>query len=210
MSITDTNREVVQSKGDAVGKITGLNHMILFVRDMTEAIRFYRDVLGLEIIKTLPPFAPNGEDPVGRNYFFRMGDGSMIGLAEYPDAEPPSSSVFAEAQIKVVNGVTQLWPGERIPPKNPQKIDHIAFNVHTREDLVFYQERLRAHGHIVSEIIDFIEANGAQFVMSIYFFDPFGNPLEISTFDLDDPDVEGRLKRHLWWADKQPPAALFE
>lgn len=210
MTSTATNRQVVRTKGDAVGKITGLNHMILFVSDMTQAIHFYRDILGLEIIKTLPAFKPDGEDPVGRNYFMRMADGSMIGFAEYPGADAPSSSVFAEAQIEVVNGVTQLWPGERIPPKNPQKIDHFAFNVPSRDDLVFYQERLREHGYIVSEVIDFIEGNGAQFVMSIYFFDPFGNPLEISTFDLDDPDVEERLKRHLWWADRQPPAALFE
>lgn len=208
MGEVEQGKPVIASSGDAVGRITGINHLILFVRDLTEAIHFYRDVLGLKIIKTLPAFQADGEEAIGRNYFFQMGDGSMIGLTEYPSVAEPSPSVFNSSPID--ESVGQLWPGKRRPPSNPQKVDHLSFGVESRADLFWFQERLRANGTEVSEVIDFVEASGAQFVMSIYFFDPFGNPLEISTFDLADPAVEDRLKRDLWYADREPPPILFD
>lgn len=199
--------KVVASKGEAAGKISGYNHMILFVQDLTKAIEFYRDILGLKIIKALPAATLGDEAPIGRNYFFQMADGSMIGLAEYKSAAPPSRSIFSSSPIDAT--VKSLWPGEQKPLQSPQKVDHVAFNVESRDELAFFRDRLRDHGVVVSDIIDFVERNGAQFVMSIYFFDPFGNPLEISTFDHNDPNVEERLRRDLWFADLEPPDALF-
>jgi catechol 2,3-dioxygenase-like lactoylglutathione lyase family enzyme len=200
--------QIVASKGDATGRISGFNHLILFVDDMTKAIGFYRDLLGLKIIKTLPELDLGDTEPVGRNYFFQMPDGTMIGLNEYPSAAPPSRSIFTGSAVDSTVG--QLWPGEKRPLQNPQKVDHISFGVETRDDLSYFRSRLFEAGVEVSEVIEFKEKNGAQFVMSIYFYDPFGNPLEISTWDSGDPKFEERLRRDLWYADEDPPAALLK
>jgi catechol 2,3-dioxygenase-like lactoylglutathione lyase family enzyme len=200
---------IVASKGDAAGKLTGFNHLVLFVADMTEAIHFYRDLLGLTIVKTLPGADLGDENPVGRQYFFQLSDSSLVGIVEYPEAAPPSRSVFTSGTIDSPDSA-ELWPGGKKPLNNPQKVNHFAFNVASRTELEFFRNRLEAAGVPVSNVIDFKDGNGAQFVMSIYFYDPFGNPLEISTFDFGDPNVEQRLRRELWYADGDAPQALFE
>src|SRR5262249_18003126 len=46
------HRRVLQETGKAVGRISGINHLVLFTRDMNEGVRFYRDLLGLRVVRT--------------------------------------------------------------------------------------------------------------------------------------------------------------
>ena len=60
--------------------VTGLAEIVLWVRDIEEALHFYRDIFGLEIIS--PPELPNK--------FLRAGEGAsgvpeMIVLVPHPD-----------------------------------------------------------------------------------------------------------------------------
>jgi catechol 2,3-dioxygenase-like lactoylglutathione lyase family enzyme len=61
-------------------RVTGLAEIVLWVRDMGAALRFYRDLFGLEIMS--PPDSPNK--------FLRAGEGGggvpeMIVLIPHPD-----------------------------------------------------------------------------------------------------------------------------
>jgi catechol 2,3-dioxygenase-like lactoylglutathione lyase family enzyme len=204
--MSDTNSKVVASKGEAAGRISGVHHLLMIVPDMGETLRFYRDLLGLKVVKTLGKIdAPSGPK-IGRNYFFELGDGSLLGLVEY-DGAAPSGPIYRGTHIST--SYSPLWPGD-VSPANSQKVDHIAFNVPTRDDVLWFMKRLRDHGVETSDLIEYAEPSGAQFVISIYFYDPFGNPLELGTFDLGDPDVESRLRRDLWFADDNPPPELME
>ena len=63
-----------------MSSVAGLAEIVLWVRDMDEALHFYQDMFGLEIIS--PPALPNK--------FLRAGDGAsgvpeMIVLVPHPD-----------------------------------------------------------------------------------------------------------------------------
>jgi catechol 2,3-dioxygenase-like lactoylglutathione lyase family enzyme len=60
-------------------KIRTINHVGLPVRDRKVALKFYRDILGLEVI----PSMVDSENIV----WMRTGDGTMIHLIEPPDGK---------------------------------------------------------------------------------------------------------------------------
>src|SRR4051794_8131839 len=47
------HRQILQEKGAAAGRISGINHLVLFARDMNEGVKFYRDLLGLRVVRTM-------------------------------------------------------------------------------------------------------------------------------------------------------------
>jgi len=76
-----------------VSGVAGLAEIVLWVRDMDTALRFYRDQFGLELIS--PPELPNK--------FLKAGEGTlgvpeMIVLVPHPDA----SSTFPREKAKRV------------------------------------------------------------------------------------------------------------
>jgi catechol 2,3-dioxygenase-like lactoylglutathione lyase family enzyme len=193
--------DVVAAKGDATGRLTGVNHIQLIVRDMREGVRFYRDVLGLRLIRTYGRYVPPADIPgartVEKNYYFELGNSEIITLIEVPDFTPPDQSVF----------VPSYWPGERVSPDSPDKFDHLALNVATRADLEWFREHLDANGVTVSKLF---EPTGMKLVTSIYFYDPSGNPLEIATFDLTGSVWEGHNPADRdQWLDAEPVPELF-
>jgi catechol 2,3-dioxygenase-like lactoylglutathione lyase family enzyme len=206
--VDQQGRAIVASKGPAAGRIEGINHLVLIVRSMDDSLPFYRDILGLRVAKSVGPFElPDGR-VIGRNYFLEMGHATFLGLVEYSDAALPRQSIWPSA----LNNRTSraLWPGQTDSPEDPEKFDHVAFDVPSMKDLEFFRGWLSSNGVAVSDVVDYEEPSGARFVKSIYFFDPSDNPLEISTFDKPDPGWEENLGRDLWFQDPNPPSALFE
>lgn len=193
MNLTDSESladSIVVSDGPAVGKITGINHLVFLCRDMDRSVRFYRDLLGLKIVRSTP-----AEKGFELQYFFELGNGELFSLYQM-------GSTVDSPQPPVVN---ILWPGaDGTPPPAPEKCDHLAFNVDTMEELLWFQRHLREHGVEVSEI--FGEAIGTGFLPGrIYFYDPDGNPLEIATTAVDDPGWEG-FDYDRWLRDCVPSA----
>ncbi|MCA1217890.1 VOC family protein [Streptomyces sp. 8L] len=47
------HQQVLQERGPATGRISGINHLVMFAKDMDEGVRFYRDVLGLRVVRTM-------------------------------------------------------------------------------------------------------------------------------------------------------------
>lgn len=213
-------KQVVTNKGPAVGKITGINHMVLYTHDMDECVRFYRDLLGMKVVRTVGWFENNaaslnkaahmssgpttGDGGVkvrARQVFFQIGNGDLVSFYEVRNLDrSPNASI-----------VSFLWPKSGAqPPQHLQKLDHLAFNVKSRADLLWMREHLLANGVTVSDPVERSNADiRNRFVISIYFSDPSNNPLEIATLDLDDPGWEG-YDYSEWFRDEDPAPSLLK
>ncbi len=181
-------RVAVPAAEKPLGTIHGINHLVLVCSEMERTLRFYGGILGLKI-KMSTNSSNLSKDPyAGRLptsewkhfYWMDMGNGDNLALLEVPGMDiEPDSSYFAF-----------LWPGGvRKAPDAPRKMDHLALNVATEDDLRAVRERFLDAGWPVSEI------EGGDQVRSIYAYDPDGMPVEIACFfdeeaayRLDDPD----------------------
>lgn len=132
-----------------------LHHAAFRCRDAEETVRFYTEVLGLKFSHAM------GEDHVPStglysphiHIFFEMEDGSSIAFFECPKD-----------------------PGNMKDAESPDWIQHFAFEVDSVETLQAAKARLQAHG------LDVVgPTNHDDFILSIYFFDPSGHRLELTT-----------------------------
>jgi catechol 2,3-dioxygenase-like lactoylglutathione lyase family enzyme len=65
-------------------QVTGLHHLTLICSDMERTIGFYRDLLGLGIVRD----GPSDDDPGTRHVWFGAVDGApgrLVSAMEYPD-----------------------------------------------------------------------------------------------------------------------------
>ena len=221
------HRRVLQESGPATGRICGINHLVLFVQDMNEGVRFYRNVLGLRVVRTVrftttaeglrsaakhsSGLAVQQSDPSSvavkmavRQVFFEMGNGLLFSLYEAPGvASRPAAPVSSV-----------LWPSAAAEkwsqPTVPQKLDHLSFDVPTQADIVWFREHLLSQGVAVSEVSERRGANNThRFISSIYFSDPSGNPLEISSFNAGDAGWPS-YDFSTWFMDEDPVPALLD
>lgn len=177
---------------ERMAQITGFNHVVLLTNDMDQTVRFYRDLLGLKVKATV-----GGEDrTLRRFYLFELGNGDCLGFFEFPGEDTAADA----------STLPQFWPDAGKTAGAPRKLDHLALNVENLAALLEVQERLRARGVVVSEVL---EVPGPICVKSIYFYDPNGIPLEIATWDLDDPKWQERGP-DAFFGDTDPVAALSE
>ena len=165
--------------GNAEFELRGLNHLALVCSDMRRTVHFYRDLLGMPLIKTID--LPGGR---GQHFFFDMGNGNSLAFFWFADA--PGN----------VPGVVQPLPGGG--PSAHGSMNHVAIDV-PAEKIDEYRERLIAKGVDVSEVKNHDdterqlspEVNETTFVRSIYFQDPDGIRIEFAGWvrELTEADV---------------------
>ncbi|QGZ58043.1 VOC family protein [Paraburkholderia acidiphila] len=148
--------------GDGVRAIHGLHHFAWRCRDAEETRSFYEDLLGLPLVhvikKDLVP--STGEYCPYVHIFFRMRDGSHIAFFDLGDGQ------------------------SALPSANtPGWVNHIALRVGSRRELDDMHRRLMSHGIDVIGVTDH-----DQYIESIYFFDPNGFRLELTT-EVASPDT---------------------
>jgi catechol 2,3-dioxygenase-like lactoylglutathione lyase family enzyme len=129
---------------------TGFHHLALATGDMDRTIRFWRDLIGLNLVAGLGK-------PGGRQYFFELAPGALLGFFEWPGVEPLALKDHG------------------YPARGPFAFDHLAISVQDEQDLWELKDRLEAAGFWVSEPIDH------AFIHSIYSFDPNGIPIEFAS-----------------------------
>ena len=117
----EDNREVAMI-------LSGINHLAFITDDMEKTIRFYRDLLGMELVAGI------GHSDY-RHYFFRCGN-TQVAFFEYPGASP---------MVRKPHGA---------PTKLPLGFDHVSFTVDSRIDLFALKDRLEAAGFEVSDAVD--------------------------------------------------------
>ncbi len=65
----------------------GINHVALVCRDMAETMKFYTQVLGMPLFKTVE--LPDG----GQHFFFDCGGGNAVAFFWWKDAPPAAPGI---------------------------------------------------------------------------------------------------------------------
>lgn len=100
-------------------RISGLHHVTLIAADLERSAAFYRDVLGLALVRE----GANDDDPGARQFWFGDAEGSpgtLLSLMEYPEM----------AEGTVGRGSTH----------------HFALAVDSTDELEAWRDYLRGHG----------------------------------------------------------------
>ena len=133
-----------------------LNHAAWITQDVAATAEFYTRIMGMELASTVyDDHVPStGEDFPYFHIFFRMKDGSTIAFFEAPGVPP------------------------RAKPTHPayETFEHIALQVETREEVQRWHAWLKQNG---IEVVGPTDHKGM--ILSIYFRDPNGIRLEITT-----------------------------
>ena len=163
-------------------EIRGVNHIALVSSDMARTVRFYRDVLGMPLVKTIE--LPGG---MGQHFFFDMGNDDCLAFFWFPGA--------AEAQPGVSNAATLPDRGDITSAH--ASMNHLAFDV-PLDRFEEYRQRLIDEGVEVSAILDHDDSewqiarafHPGVFVRSFYFRDPDGILLEFASWtrEMGRPD----------------------
>jgi glyoxylase I family protein len=132
-----------------------LSHVAYMTRDTAATVDFYTRILGMELVNAvLDDSIPSTGEPVPYFHsFFRMGDGSTVAFFEAPELPPLE------------------------PPPHPayDTFQHIALQVESTEVVDRWHAWLCANGVEVLGPVDH------RIIYSIYFHDPNGVRLEITT-----------------------------
>jgi catechol 2,3-dioxygenase-like lactoylglutathione lyase family enzyme len=164
-------------------ELRGVNHLALVCKDMARTVEFYRDVMGMPLIKTID--LPGG---MGQHFFFDMGNGDSLAFFWFPNAPEAHPGVSSPRDL----------PGRGSLVTAHGSMNHIAFDV-PPEKFDEYLERLKAKGIAVSPVMNHDNSPSQVsatvtpdvFVRSVYFFDPDGVCLEFAAWTkvFDDSDV---------------------
>jgi catechol 2,3-dioxygenase-like lactoylglutathione lyase family enzyme len=134
--------------------LKGLNHVAWRCIDAEQTRRFYEDLLGLPLAHTVQSdrVPSTGEHAPYFHIFFEMGDGSYVAFFDILDGK-----------------------GATLSDDTPSWVHHFAFEVDTVDEVLAMKARLELAGVKVVGMTDH------HFINSIYFFDPNGLRLEVTT-----------------------------
>jgi glyoxylase I family protein len=175
----------MSAPSSSVAPIHGLHHFAYRCRDAEETRHFYEDILGLPLAHVIKAdhVPSTGEYCPYVHVFFEMRDGSYIAFFDLGDNIAAAPS-----------------------PNTPAWVNHLALKMNTIEEVAAAKSRLEQAG------IDVVGITDHGFVHSIYFFDPNGIRLELTTETLSDREAdEFRANAHsqlaAWTKEKAGRAA---
>src|SRR5271168_5296616 len=105
----------MSKQANAEFEIRGVNHLALTCRDMAKTVEFYRDVLGMPLIKTID--LPHG---MGQHFFFDIGNGDALAFFWFPNAPPAAPGIAAAGNLPTSGKTIVSAHGS---------MNHLAFNV---------------------------------------------------------------------------------
>ena len=148
--------------------VLGLHHFAWRCRDSEETRRFYEDLLGLPLVHVIKSdhVPSTGEYCPYVHIFFQMRDGSYIAFFDLGD------DVKAEPS-----------------PNTPSWVNHIALRVESVAALRAAKARLDAAGVEVLGVTDH------HIIESIYFFDPNGIRVELTTPTVPQSEMDAHALR---------------
>ena len=134
--------------------LKGLNHVAWRCIDAEQTRQFYEDLLGLPLAHIIRSerVPSTGEYAPFCHLFFEMGDGSYIAFFDIRDGR-----------------------GATLSSDMPKWVHHFAFEVDTIDEVRAIKERLEKAG------IEVLGVTDHRFIQSIYFLDPNGLRLEVTT-----------------------------
>jgi catechol 2,3-dioxygenase-like lactoylglutathione lyase family enzyme len=155
-------------------EIRGVNHLALVCKDMARTVGFYRDLLGMPLIRTLD--LPGGR---GQHFFFDIGNGDTLAFFWFPGGPAAAPGIASPSSL----------PGRGDIRTAHGSMNHLAFNV-PADKFDDYCERLKAKGIDVTPIMNHDDSpaqisrdvTDRVFIRSVYFFDPDGICLEFAAW----------------------------
>lgn len=164
---------------------TMLNHAAWVTHDVAATHDFYTRIMGMEIASTVidDKVPSTGDDFPYFHIFFKMKDGSTFAFFEAPGLPAPAKSTHPAYDI----------------------FNHIALEVSSREDVMKWYDWLILNG---LDVVGPTDHKGL--ILSIYFHDPNGVRLEITTpLDKDWNNHTENAKRDfkLWVEAKEKARA---
>ena len=160
-----------------------LNHAAWVTHDVAATYDFYTRIMGMEVASTVidDKVPSTGDDFPYFHIFFKMGDGSTLAFFESPGLPPPAKSTHPAYDI----------------------FNHIALEVPTPEDVHSWYKWLKENG---LDVVGPTDHGGL--ILSIYFHDPNGVRLEITTpLDKDWNNHTTNAKRDFkLWVDAKEKA----
>ena len=135
-------------------KVRRIHHVAYRCNDARETVNFYRDALGMDyqLAFTENEVPSTGEPDPYMHVFLDAGMGNVLAFFELPNSPPMGKD-----------------------PNTPAWVQHIAFEVDNRADLLAAKERLETAG------LDVLGPVDHGIFESIYFFDPNGHRLELAS-----------------------------
>lgn len=162
-----------------------LNHVAYRCRDAKETADFYQGILGLKLAHVIvQDRVPSTQEYAPHcHVFFEMADGSWVAFFDLSN-EP-----------------------EVAQAANPDWAQHLALEVPSSEELEQARQRLIDHG------LDVIGPVDHGFIQSIYFHDPSGHRLELTTRTLEPGDLDRYAQAatnmlDTWTDDKRAAAEM--
>ena len=169
----------------------GINHLAFASRDIQATHRFYTEVMGFRLAKTIA--APTPEGGWARHVFYDTGDGSLQMIAFWDLHIPGIDKVRSDLSKSL--GL-------------PGWVNHIAFDSPDLDHLEAMKQRWREHGQYVAHV-------DHGFCQSIYTNDPNGITVEFccTLRELDENDAreaEALLAVEMPELSEAPEATIFE
>src|SRR5450830_159872 len=148
--------------------IRSLHHFAWRCRDCEETRHFYEDLLGLPLVHVIKSdvVPSTGEHCPYVHIFFQMRDGSYIAFFDLGDDTAAQPS-----------------------PNTPAWVNHLALRVDSVAELEQAKARLQAAG------IEVLGVTDHHIIRSIYFFDPNGIRLELTTPTVDGAEMNQLARR---------------
>ena len=139
-------------------RLRGVDHTARPTWKLRETVKFYRDVLGLELVHAITAQGWGGREGETHadflHFFFDSGQDSSIAFFYYIGTTQPDDMIVPRGYMAMAN--------------------HTAWRVESEAELLAWQQRLEAHGVRVSQFV------AHENIESIYFRDPNFYPLEIT------------------------------
>jgi catechol 2,3-dioxygenase-like lactoylglutathione lyase family enzyme len=152
-------------------KIERIHHVAYRCKDAKETVLWYKEMLGMDFVLAIAEDqVPSTKEPHPyMHIFLDAGMGNVLAFFELP-TQPP------------------MGRDENTPPW----VQHIAFKVKDREELLAYRAHLESKGVQVLGVTD----HGA--FHSIYFFDPNGHRIELAFPDPNEAETLKKLDAVKW------------
>jgi catechol 2,3-dioxygenase-like lactoylglutathione lyase family enzyme len=155
-------------------ELRGVNHIALVSSDMARTVHFYRDVLGMPLVKTID--LPDG---MGQHFFFDIGNNDCLAFFWFPGAGAAQPGVSNAPALPGAGDITSAHAS----------MNHLAFDV-PLDRFEDYRQKLIDAGVEVSMVLDHDDSpdqvarvfHPGVFVRSFYFFDPDGVMLEFASW----------------------------
>ncbi len=173
-------QSVAYQGADKFAKIYGLHHFAYLCKDAEETRHFYEDVLGLPLacVIVADELPSTGDKYPYVHLFFELRDGSYVAFFDIGDELP-----------------------EKVRARAETLFNHLALEVADDAALLASKKRLEAEGVAV------VGPTEHGFIHSIYFYDPNGLRLELTTRTIDTKGMvkkrdEARVLLDRWTKDK--------